>query len=143
MSVATTATDRNSNRYAPLPRRLEEEPLDERVPLPLVGDGQPLLRVVLVDEVEEDRAGLPDDEVAVLVVDEGGDAAVRVQLRVRGRRLLVLGKVEVDGLVGEPELVEQERDLPESRVGGDDERRYGDGREESSTDQPLEPILWV
>ena len=123
-------------------RRLEEKPLDEGVSLLLVRDSEPLLGVVLVDEVKENGIGLPDDEVAVLVVDESGDAAVRVQLRVRGRRLLVLGKVEVDGLVGEPELVEQERGLPDGGVGRDGQRRYMDG-EEKSTDQPLEPILWV
>ena len=99
---------------------MEEEPLDERILILLVHNPHLPLGVVSVDDVQEDRTRLPDDEVAVLVVDEGGDAAVRVQLRVRGRRLLVLGEVEVDGLVGEPELVEQERDLPD----GEGRRRW-------------------
>ena len=55
---------------------------------------------------------VPDNKVAGLVVDEGGDAAVRVQLRVLGRLLLALAEVEVDALVCEPELLKDERDFP-------------------------------
>ena len=99
-------------RDAPLARRLEEEPLDEVVALLLVRDGDALLGVVLVDEVEDDRVRLPEREVAVVVVHERGDAPVRVE--VRERRLLVLarGEVEVDGLVRQPELFEHEGDFP-------------------------------
>ena len=92
--------------------RLEEEPLDEVVALLLVRDRDALLGVVLVDEVEQDRAALPDHKVAVLVVDERGDASIRVELCVFGRFVLLLGEVEVDGLVGQSERFEHHRDFP-------------------------------
>ena len=106
---------RRETRDAPLAGRLEEEPLDEVVALLLVRDRDALLGVVLVDEVEDNRVGLPEREVAVVVVHERGDAPVRVE--VRERRLLVLarGEVEVDGLVGQPELFEHEGDFPRIR----------------------------
>ena len=98
-------------------RGLEEQPLDEgELVVAAVGKCKLLLRIVLVNEVEHDRVGLPDDKVAILVVDKGRDAAVRVVLGVRG--LLVLGgvEVEVDGLVGEPELFEDDSDFPGASV---------------------------
>ena len=116
ISVGTTATHRS--RYIPLPRRLEEEPLDERVPLLLVGNRQPLLRVVLFDKIEKNSIRLPDDEVSVLMIDEGGDATVRVELGVFGGLVLVLAEVEVDRLIGEPEFLEYSHDLPAGGRGG-------------------------
>ena len=116
----------HSNKYRPLSRRLEEEPLDERIPLLLVGDGQPLLRVVFVSEIEKDGIGLPHGEVAVLVVDQSGDTAVRVQLGMLGGLLLILAKIEIDGLVGKPKFLEEERDFPVSGA-RKDQGKYTDG----------------
>ena len=50
---------RRKVRYAPLSRGLEEEPLKQRVPLLVARHGQPLLGVVLVDEIEKDGVGFP------------------------------------------------------------------------------------
>ena len=90
-----------------------------------------MLGVVLLDEVRQDRAGLPGDgsdehglrrrcgimdvpkhEVVVLVVDDRGDTSVRVVLRVLGGLVLTLAEVEVDGVVGQTELLEDGGDLP-------------------------------
>lgn len=56
--------------------------------------------------------GAPDRKVVLLVINERGDAAVRVEFRELGRFLLALAEVEVDGLVREPEQLEQIRDFP-------------------------------
>lgn len=93
-------------------RRLEKEPLEEGVFIVPIRYTELVLLVVFLEEVEEDRVGLPNYEVIVLVVDEGRDTAIWVQLRVLGRFLLELGEVEVDALVRESELLEDERDLP-------------------------------
>ncbi len=129
---------------APLAGRLEKEPLDERVAVLLVRDGQPLLVVVAVDEVEHYRVRLPDHEVAVVVVDERGDAPVGAVLGELGGLLLALLEDEVDGLVREPELFQDKCDLPTERnayfrqgVGG----RIG--RQRGGTHQPLVPPAWV
>ena len=103
-------SDRES---APLSGGLEEQPLKDRVLVVLVLPSDLLLLVVPVDEVEHDRVGLPDHEVAIAVVDERRDAPIGVVLRVRRRLLLVVEDVEVNGLIGETELLEDERDLPE------------------------------
>ena len=99
-------------RHSPLPGRLEEEPLEESELVVLVRHAELVLLVVLLDEVEEDRVGLPDNEVVVLVVHKRRDTPVRVQLRVLRRLLLALAEVEVNALVGEPELLKDERDFP-------------------------------
>ena len=91
---------------------MEEEPLDQRVFLLVARHGQLLLGVVFVDEVEVDRVGLPDHEVAVVVVDERRDAPVGVVLGVLLILLLVLAEVEVDGAVVEAELLEDDDYLP-------------------------------
>ena len=46
------------------------------------------------------------------MVDDRRDAAVRVVLGVRGRLVLAALEVEVDGLVGQAELLEDDGDLP-------------------------------
>ena len=97
---------RRETRDAPLAGRLEEEPLDEVVALLLVRDGDALLGVVLVDEVQEDCIRLPEHEVSVLVVDDRRDASIRVVVDVRRLLLLVLAEVEIDRLVGQSELLE-------------------------------------
>ena len=95
-------------------RGLEEQPLDERVLLLLIGNRKSLLRVVLVREVEKNGVGLPEDEVPIVMVNQGGDTAVRVVLGVFRSLLLVLAKVEVDRLVRESKLFENVDDLPVS-----------------------------
>ena len=88
--------------------RLEEQPLHERRAVLLARDVRaerdPPLGVVLVREIHDDRVGLPEREVAVVVIDECRNAPVGVQENVR--RLLVLqrGEVEVETFVREAEL---------------------------------------
>ena len=96
----------------PLSGGLEEEPLEEVELLALVDDAELALLVVALGEVIDDRGGLPDHEVAIAVVDERRDAPVGVVLCVLRCLLLALAEVEIDGLVGEAELLEHERDFP-------------------------------
>lgn len=99
-----------------LARGLEEQPL-------LLGEAfldgrvaELVLFVVRLDEVGEDGAGLPEGEAAIFVVDDGGHAAVGVDVRlgplVRGGKL--------DGLVfvGDAHLFEHDLDLPWVRSRG-------------------------
>lgn len=46
------------------------------------------------------------------MVNQRGDASVRVELRMRGRPVLVLREVDIDRVVVEAELLEDDRDLP-------------------------------
>ena len=59
---------------------------------------------------------VPKNQVTVLVVDQSGDTAVRVQVGVLGRLLLVLAKIEVDRLVGKSKFLQKERYFPGSEV---------------------------
>ena len=59
------------------------------------------------------RDNIPENEVVILVVNDRRYAPIGVVLRVRRRLLLVVEDVEVNGLIGETELLEDERDLPE------------------------------
>jgi len=59
---------------------------------------------------------LPDDGVIVMVVDDGGDATVWVDLQVIWSLVLALGEVEVDRFVCQPEFFEDDGDLPGHRV---------------------------
>ena len=103
---------------APLAGGLEEEPLQLVDLLLETLDGDLALRIVLVNEVSQDRVRFPiqklgqpgplivsrdwptkhapDDKVIVAVVDERRDAPVRVVLCVLRRLLLALLEVEVD-----------------------------------------------
>lgn len=56
---------------------------------------------------------VPEDEIVVLVVDDGRNAAVGVELDVLGRLLLVLLEVKVYGAVGQAEFFENDGNLPE------------------------------
>ena len=94
---------------------LEEEPLDHGVAVVLRRGGEPALRVVPLGEVKDDGAGLPNREIAVVVVDERRGAPVRVVLGVRGGLVLALVEFEEDGVEGEPELLEHDGYFP---VGG-------------------------
>ena len=67
-----------------------------------------------VDRHEED---LPNDEVVVMVVDDGGDAAVGVDLQVIWSLVFALAEIEVDRFVRQPELFENDGDFPENRIG--------------------------
>ena len=96
-----------------LARDLEVEPLLRVVRLGRAGrETKAVLRVVALDEVLEDGAGLPEGDVGVGVVD-GGDAAVGVDGEVFG----LLDVREVDGVyfVGNAEFAEQDGDF--GRVG--------------------------
>lgn len=57
-----------------------------------VGDVELVLLVVSVDEVLEDGSRLPEDEVVVVGVDDGGNAAIGTQLEVP----VYLGVLDID-----------------------------------------------
>lgn len=110
---------------APLAGGLEEEPLQLVDLLFDALDRDLALRVVLVNEVSQDRVRfptrplghplipsrvpgakhVPNDEIIVVMVDKRRNAAVRVVLCVLWRLLLALLEVEVDGLVLQTELL--------------------------------------
>ena len=71
----------------------------------------------LLGEVHEDRAGLEHREVAVVLVDDGRDASVGIELQVPG--LFLLEILQGDGAhgVGQLELLERDRGLPAIRSG--------------------------
>ena len=75
-----------------------------------------MVLVVLVDQILQDRQSLPglrsaiyrwdghiedlpNDKVVVMVVDDGGDATVGVDLQVIWSLMLALAEVEVDSFV--------------------------------------------
>lgn len=62
---------------------------------------------------------MPKNEIAVLVIDNSRNASVGVVLDVLWRLLLVFIEVEVDGVVGQPELLEDDSDLPAQTVSVD------------------------
>ena len=59
---------------------------------------------------------VPDNKVAVFVVDEGGDTTIRVEIRVLLRFLFTFVEVEVDEGVIETKLLKNENDLPTATV---------------------------
>jgi len=92
--------------------------------------------VVLVDEVPKNRETLPafqsvmgarwhgadnkhlpNDEVVVMVVDNGWDATVGVDLQEFWSLLFLLAEVEVHRLVGQPEFFKNDGDFPRGRTG--------------------------
>lgn len=99
-----------------------------------------MLRVVAVDDVEQDRVRLPHREVAVVVVHERRDSPVWVQREVLCALLLARGKVEVLALVRQPELLEHERDLPRCGDGAVGQASKKRGRVDGAY-QPLGPAL--
>ena len=108
MSVKARAVEKRP----PLSRSLEEEPLEKRRLVLLTGDGQPLFLVIALDKVEQNGVRLPNDEVAVSVIDNGGDASVGVVLRVLRCFVLVFVEVKEFALVSQPELLEDKSDFP-------------------------------
>lgn len=71
-----------------------------------------MVLVVLADQVEQCRVGLPDGNILVLVVDQGGNATVWIVLGVFWLLVLTLVEVEVDGVVCETELLEDNGNFP-------------------------------
>ena len=55
---------------------------------------------------------VPNSAVIILVIDESGDAAVRVDLEVFRTLLFLLLEIQVYGLVGKTELIKEEGNFP-------------------------------
>jgi hypothetical protein len=87
---------------------LEHEPLHDERAAARVGRHQP---AGLFGEVDEDRAGLEHGEVVRVVVDQGRDAAVRVDREVPVLLLLAAAEVEYAHGPGQAEFLERDRDL--------------------------------
>lgn len=79
------------------------------------GEAEAAVRVVAAREVGQDGAALEDGEVGVVVVDNGGDAAVGVDVGELGLLLDVLAYIDGLGRILQPvsllELLEQDADL--------------------------------
>ena len=60
---------------------------------------------------------LPKDEVVVVVVNDGGNAAVRVYLQELRALLFFLAEVEVHRLVRQPEFFKNNGNFPENQIG--------------------------
>ena len=116
-----------------------------------------MVLVVLVDQVFQNRESLPvlrsvvgarrvcgehlpNSEVVVMVVDDGWNATVGVDLQVFWTLVLFLAKIEVHGLVGQPEFLKNDGDFPASRISRQVSVNWG---EVGTTYQPLGPPLWV
>lgn len=54
----------------------------------------------------------PQHEIAVSVVDNGGDTTIRVIFNELGGLLLVLGEVEIDRLIRQAQLLQNKSNLP-------------------------------
>ena len=65
-----------------------------------------------------DRHGedVPDDEIVVVMIDDGGDATVWIDLQIIWTLLLAFVEVEVDRFVRQPEFFEDDGGFPEARV---------------------------
>ena len=59
---------------------------------------------------------VPDNKVTVFVVDEGGDTAIRVEIRVLLSFLFTFVEVEVDKGVIKTKFLKNENDLPTAPV---------------------------
>jgi len=118
--------------HAPLTRDLEREPLQLDV-LVLTGARQLMVLVVLVDQIHQDRQSLPglrsaidrwdghredlpNDKVVVMMVDDGGDATVWVDLQVIWSLMLALAEVEVDSFVCQSQFLENDGGFPGNRI---------------------------
>ena len=77
--------------------------------------------VVLFGEVEQDGAGLEDGEVVAVVVDDGGDAAIRIDFEERFRLLFVFGEVNGGRGVGDAEFFEEDANFLTVGRGGCEE----------------------
>jgi hypothetical protein len=63
------------------------------------------------------QEGVPNNEVVVVVVDNGGDAAIGVEFHEIRTLLLALFEVEIDGFIRQPKFFENDGDFPEKRIG--------------------------
>ena len=85
--------------------------------------------------------GLPNGEIVVVVVNDGGDTAVGVDLQKIWPLLLLFAEIEVDRLVRQPEFLEDDGDLPVNKIAC---QRVVEGNEKRGrTCQPLGPPAWV
>ena len=76
---------------------------------------------------------LPDDEVVVMVVNDGGDATVGVDLQVIWGLLLALVEVEVDRFVCQSEFFEDNGDFPDHGVSFQTSVAFGGGGNERTS----------
>ena len=71
-------------------------------------------------QLSEGRGGyqkdIPNNEVVVVVVDNGRDATVGVELHEIWTLLLALLEVKVDGFICQPEFFKNDGDFPEERI---------------------------
>ena len=75
----------------------------------------------------------PNDEVVVVMVDDGRDAAIGVKLQVFWALVLLLAKIEVHSLIRQPELFEDDGGFPKDWIGsGARSVRGGGGNEHTS-----------
>lgn len=70
--------------HSPKTSKLQHKPLPNLRLLIQIFTSKLALFIVSFDEVQQDRAGFPDDFVVVRVVNDGGDTAVRVDLEESG-----------------------------------------------------------
>ena len=113
-------------------RDLESEPLQLGV-FVHAGAGQLVILVVLVNQVLHDRESLPalrsatrtgradseyppNGEITVMVIDEGGDATVGVDLQVFWPFMFLLAEIKVHRLVLQPEFFENDSDFPKNWI---------------------------
>ena len=87
---------------------------------------------------DTDCEPLPNGEVPVVVIDDGGDTTVGVDLQEFWTLLLFLAEIEVHGLVRQPELFKNDGGFPKSLIS-----RQVNWGEAGTTYQPLGPPLWV
>lgn len=101
---------------------LEHEPLQRARAALRVGGQQ---AAGPLGEVDEDGAGFEHGEVPRVVIDDGGDAAVRVDAEVVRRFLLAFAEIQGADVVGEAELFEGDGGLPAVGRGGGVECDHG------------------
>ena len=139
----------------PLARNLEGEPLEFDVLL-LAGARQLMVLVVLVNQILHNRESLPgrrsefasdenhdqalpNGEIVVMVVDDGGDAAVGIDLQVFRSLVFLLAEIEVHRFVRQPKFFKNYGDFPENRI----ELRWWECIEGKEACHPLGPEPWV
>ena len=114
-------------------RNLEGKPLEFDI-FVLTSAGHLVVLIVLVNQVFDYRKSLPgswsasisdsdystrlpNSEVVVVVVDDGGNATVRVYFHILRTLLFPLAEVEVHRLVRQPEFFKNNGNFPENQIG--------------------------